>query len=107
MYERGKETFAEVAEITEDIVAEAKANWPSRQQPLRQHNGAEGTVAKRQHADGGKIQRQTSRVMIPTAVIAHLQPGDCESDPSQKGSLAALKSQGDQLAACPGIPPLR
>jgi hypothetical protein len=25
MYERGKETFAEIAEITEDIVAEAKA----------------------------------------------------------------------------------
>jgi Protein of unknown function (DUF5132) len=25
LYERGKETFAEVAEITEDIVAEAKA----------------------------------------------------------------------------------
>jgi len=42
--------------------------------------------------------------MIPAAVIAHASPGRLRIRvPSQKGNLAALKSQGDQLAACPGI----
>lgn len=42
--------------------------------------------------------------MIPAAVIAHASSGRLRIRiPSQKGNLAALKSQGDQLAACPGI----
>ena len=42
--------------------------------------------------------------MIPAAVIAHASTGRLRIRvPSQKGNLAALKSQGDQLAACPGI----
>jgi hypothetical protein len=42
--------------------------------------------------------------MIPDAVIAHASTGRLRIKiPSQKGNLAALKSQGDQLAACPGI----
>lgn len=42
--------------------------------------------------------------MIPAAVIAHTSAGRLRIRiPSQKGNLAALKSQGDQLAACPGI----
>jgi hypothetical protein len=42
--------------------------------------------------------------MIPAAVIAHASSGRLRIRiPSQRGNLAALKSQGDQLAACPGI----
>jgi hypothetical protein len=42
--------------------------------------------------------------MIPAAVIAHTSTGRLRIRiPSQKGKLDALKSQGDQLAACPGI----
>ncbi len=42
--------------------------------------------------------------MIPAAVIAHTSTGRLRIRiPSQKGNLAALKAQGDQLAACPGI----
>ncbi|HTP04249.1 MAG TPA: hypothetical protein VMM54_03715 [Nitrospirota bacterium] len=42
--------------------------------------------------------------MIPDAVIAHASTGRLRVRiPSQKGNLAALKSQGDQLAACPGV----
>jgi hypothetical protein len=42
--------------------------------------------------------------MISNAVIAHASTGRLRIKiPSQKGNLAALKSQGDQLAACPGI----
>jgi hypothetical protein len=42
--------------------------------------------------------------MIPAAVIAHTSTGRLRIRIlSQKGNLAALKSQGDQLAACPGI----
>lgn len=42
--------------------------------------------------------------MIPSAIIAHASTGRLRIRiPSQKGNLAALKSQGDQLAACPGI----
>jgi hypothetical protein len=42
--------------------------------------------------------------MIPFAVIAHASTGRLRIRvPSQKGNLPALKSQGDQLAACPGI----
>ena len=42
--------------------------------------------------------------MIPDAVIAHASTGRLRIRiPSQKGNLAVLKSQGDQLAACPGI----
>jgi hypothetical protein len=42
--------------------------------------------------------------MIPDAVIAHASTGRLRIRiSSQKGNLAALKSQGDQLAACPGI----
>lgn len=42
--------------------------------------------------------------MIPDAVIAHVSTGRLRVKiPSQKGNLAALKSQGDQFAACPGV----
>jgi hypothetical protein len=42
--------------------------------------------------------------MIPSAVIAHASTGRLRIRiPSQKGNLAVLKSEGDQLAACPGI----
>lgn len=42
--------------------------------------------------------------MIPAAVIAHASSGRLRIRVlSQKGNLAALKSQGDQLAACPGV----
>lgn len=42
--------------------------------------------------------------MIPDAVIAHASTGRLRIRiPSQKGNLTALKSLGDQLAACPGI----
>ncbi len=42
--------------------------------------------------------------MIPPAVIAHASAGRLRIRiSSQKGNLAALKSGGDQLAACPGI----
>jgi hypothetical protein len=42
--------------------------------------------------------------MIPEAVIAHSSNGRLRIRiPSQKGNLEALKSQGDQLAACPGV----
>lgn len=42
--------------------------------------------------------------MIPAAVIAHTSTGRLRIRvPSQKGNLTALKSLGDQLAACPGI----
>ncbi len=42
--------------------------------------------------------------MIPAAVIAHTSTGRLRIRvPSQKGNLAALKSYGDQLAACPGV----
>lgn len=42
--------------------------------------------------------------MIPDAVVAHASTGRLRIRiPSQRGNLAALKSQGDQLAACPGI----
>ena len=42
--------------------------------------------------------------MIPAAVIAHDSSGRFRIRVhSQKGNLAALKSLGDQLAACPGI----
>jgi hypothetical protein len=42
--------------------------------------------------------------MIPDAVIAHASPGRLRIKiPSQRWNLAALKAQGDQLAACPGI----
>jgi len=42
--------------------------------------------------------------MIPDAVIAHSSAGRLRIRIlSQKGNLAALKSEGDQLAACPGI----
>jgi hypothetical protein len=42
--------------------------------------------------------------MIPDAVIAHVSAGRLRIKiSSQKGNLAALKSQGDQLAACPGV----
>jgi hypothetical protein len=42
--------------------------------------------------------------MIPAAVIAHSSAGRLRIRIlSQKGNLAALKSHGDQLAACPGI----
>lgn len=42
--------------------------------------------------------------MIPDAVIAHVSTGRLRVKiPSQKGNLAALKSQGDQIAACPGV----
>jgi hypothetical protein len=42
--------------------------------------------------------------MIPDAVIAHASTGRLRIKiPSQKGNLAVLKSQGDQVAACPGI----
>ncbi len=42
--------------------------------------------------------------MIPSAVIAHDSPGRLRIRvPTRKGDLAALKSLGDQLAACPGI----
>jgi len=42
--------------------------------------------------------------MIPAAIIAHDSSGRLRIRvPSRKGDLAALKSLGDQLAACPGI----
>ena len=42
--------------------------------------------------------------MIPTGVIAHVSTGRMRVRiRSQRGNLAALKSVGDQLAACPGI----
>jgi len=42
--------------------------------------------------------------MIPDAVIAHVSIGRLRIKiPSQKGNLEALKSHGDQLAACPGV----
>lgn len=42
--------------------------------------------------------------MTPTAVIAHASTGRLRIKiTSQRGNLAALKSQGDQLATCPGI----
>jgi hypothetical protein len=42
--------------------------------------------------------------MIPDATIAHSSTGRLRIRvPSQKGNLDALKSVGDQLAACPGI----
>lgn len=42
--------------------------------------------------------------MIPDAVIAHASTGRLRIKlPSQRGNLAALKFQGDQLASCPGI----
>ncbi len=42
--------------------------------------------------------------MIPAAVIAHVSKGRLRIKIlSQKGNLAALKSVGDQIAACPGI----
>jgi hypothetical protein len=42
--------------------------------------------------------------MIPDAFMAHASTGRLRIKiPSQKGNLAALKSHGDQLAACPGI----
>jgi hypothetical protein len=42
--------------------------------------------------------------MIPNAVIAHSSKGRLRIRiTSQKGNLTALKSLGDQLAACPGI----
>lgn len=42
--------------------------------------------------------------MIPAAVIAHDSSGRLRIRvPTRKGDLAALKSLGDQLAACPGI----
>ena len=42
--------------------------------------------------------------MITAAAIAHNSAGRLRIRiPSQKGNLAALKSQGDQLATCPGI----
>lgn len=42
--------------------------------------------------------------MIPSAVIAHASTGRLRIRiPSQKGNLAILKSEGDQLAACPGV----
>jgi hypothetical protein len=42
--------------------------------------------------------------MISNAVIAHASTGRLRIKiPSQKGNLVALKSRGDQLAACPGI----
>ncbi|NTW67366.1 MAG: hypothetical protein HGB21_13835 [Nitrospirae bacterium] len=42
--------------------------------------------------------------MIPAAVIAHASTGRLRIRvPSRKGDIAALKSLGDQLAACPGI----
>jgi hypothetical protein len=42
--------------------------------------------------------------MTPSAVIAHASTGRLRIRiASQKGNLGALKSQGDQLAACPGI----
>jgi hypothetical protein len=42
--------------------------------------------------------------MIPAAVIAHASSGRLRIRiPSEKGNLPALKSVGDQLAACPGI----
>jgi hypothetical protein len=42
--------------------------------------------------------------MIPDAVIAHASTGRLRVKiPSQRGNLGALKSYGDQLAACPGV----
>lgn len=42
--------------------------------------------------------------MTPAAVIAHSSTGRLRIRiPSQKGNLAALKSEGDTLAACPGV----
>ncbi|HYA88822.1 MAG TPA: hypothetical protein VEI57_17395 [Nitrospirota bacterium] len=42
--------------------------------------------------------------MIPAAVIAHSSSGRLRIKiSSQRGNLAVLKSQGDQLATCPGI----
>jgi len=42
--------------------------------------------------------------MMPAAVITHTSRGRLRIRIStQKGNLAALKSQGDQLATCPGI----
>ncbi len=42
--------------------------------------------------------------MIPDAVIAHASKGRLRIKiPLRKGNLAALKSVGDQIAACPGI----
>jgi len=42
--------------------------------------------------------------MIPEAVIAHSSTGRLRLKiPSQKDKLAALKTLGDQIAACPGI----
>jgi hypothetical protein len=42
--------------------------------------------------------------MIPAAVIAHDSSGRLRVRiPSRKGNLESLKSQGDQLAACPGV----
>lgn len=42
--------------------------------------------------------------MIPDAIIAHASSGRLRIKvPSQRWNLAALKSQGDQLAACPGV----
>jgi hypothetical protein len=42
--------------------------------------------------------------MIPAAVIAHSSSGRLRIRiSSERGNLAALKSQGDQLATCPGI----
>ena len=42
--------------------------------------------------------------MIPAAVIAHASAGRLRIRiASQKGNRAALKSQGDRLAACPGV----
>jgi len=42
--------------------------------------------------------------MIPNAIIAHASVGRLRIKiPSQRGNLDALKSSGDQIAACPGI----
>ena len=42
--------------------------------------------------------------MMPQAVIAHASRGRLRVKiPSQRGNLGALKSYGDQFAACPGV----
>ncbi len=42
--------------------------------------------------------------MIPAAVVAHSSSGRLRIKiASQRGNIVALKSQGDQLATCPGI----
>jgi hypothetical protein len=42
--------------------------------------------------------------MIPDAIIAHASSGRLRVKiPSQRGNLGALKSYGDQFAACPGV----